>query len=791
MLSFEDRQQKIRAALEQKFPRREGQYEAGPWLVATFDVEAIVQRDGKLWRLPYTLTDGQDVTLGELQLVEVAYESVSEAVAFSKALDKTGASWDVRVLKFGVSRHGYLWTRESGEALLPHLTKAPIGLYALANGFMEHAAEAAIATAGGALVRNIVGDVGEPRLEADGVYARAHIHEGDGRLRKQLLEFAERGLLEKAIGLSIDCFTGFVPVQVREGMAKWIRKIERVFSLDIVTAPSADGRFIRAMEAQSLFTTPKEDVMTRSQLIKLAEARPDLLKGRTAEALTDQELEAVVQEGMKPPTAAAPPAPATEPELKKEIDELKRVNAVSNTQARVSEALAATQLPQPIKDKVAKQFVGRVAEATEIAAVVKDEVDAYAKLVPAPAIPGGGSGRVLLGPEVRDKVGVAMDRLFGVNPERFGRALEAMPMSAASLGRVREALSPNHEAHKDRGLDFGGSLRRAYVELTGDVDVTGFMPEGRVAEAITTATWANILANSLYRRLLQDYAAVNYNERTIAQFGRAADFRTRDTDHLNYFADLQVFDPEAQDYPAIAEPGDGKVSYAVDGRGGVLTITRRTIINDDLGAVDRMMTRLGRAARRTLARFIWNFWVANSVFDVDGLAWFHATHANTGATALTANLAGATEVLAKIIQLADMTEPGSAEKLGLPALDSLWLDVPHALYGVAMQINDSLEFGAGNVNPVYKRFGQSGERINTNALFTDATDWGVHVAPGAGGREGVQVDFLNGREEPEFFVANQPTVGQTFVADKLQMKIRHEYGGDIQDFRGATKNVVA
>jgi hypothetical protein len=103
----------------------------------------------------------------------------------------------------------------------------------------------------------------------------------------------------------------------------------------------------------------------------------------------------------------------------------------------------------------------------------------------------------------------------------------------------------------------------------------------------------------------------------------------------------------------------------------------------------------------------------------------------------------------------------------------------------------SREFGAGNVNPVQYFFGQNNERVNVNPLFTDATDWGVHVAPGAAGRESILIDFLQGREEPEFFLADQPTVGQAFLGDKIQYKIRHEYGGDIQDFRGATKNVVA
>jgi hypothetical protein len=67
----------------------------------------------------------------------------------------------------------------------------------------------------------------------------------------------------------------------------------------------------------------------------------------------------------------------------------------------------------------------------------------------------------------------------------------------------------------------------------------------------------------------------------------------------------------------------------------------------------------------------------------------------------------------------------------------------------------------------------------------------VHVSPGAAGRESLLVDFLQGREEPEFFLADTPNVGQAFVADKNVWKLRHEYGGAIQDFRGACKQVVA
>jgi hypothetical protein len=289
-----------------------------------------------------------------------------------------------------------------------------------------------------------------------------------------------------------------------------------------------------------------------------------------------------------------------------------------------------------------------------------------------------------------------------------------------------------------------------------------------------------------------DYLEPEYNENSITMYGSAQDFRTKYVTQLGYFGDIAVVDPESADYAEITPVSDDQISYAITQRGNILTITRKLIINDDLRAISRLVGRLGRAARRTLAKRIWqDNWVANITYQVDSVAWFNAGHGNTGSTALTADATGAAEVIAKVTQLGDMTEPGSGEKLGIPPLGSLWLDVPHALLGVARTLNMTQYFGTTAANPVYQWFGPNGERINVNALFSDATDWGVHMAPGTGGREALGVDFLQGRQEPEFFLADQPTVGQMFYGDKIQYKLRHEYATYLSDFRSATKNVVA
>ena len=74
-------------------------------------------------------------------------------------------------------------------------------------------------------------------------------------------------------------------------------------------------------------------------------------------------------------------------------------------------------------------------------------------------------------------------------------------------------------------------------------------------------------------------------------------------------------------------------------------------------------------------------------------------------------------------------------------------------------------------------------------ILTDANDWCTAADPAD--IPGIEVGFLDGREEPELFVQDTPNVGSMFAADKLTYKIRHIYGGAVTDFRAFTKAVVA
>jgi hypothetical protein len=467
---------------------------------------------------------------------------------------------------------------------------------------------------------------------------------------------------------------------------------------------------------------------------------------------------------------------------------------------RVQETISHSGLPDYAQARLRQRFHGRIVEQDEIDREIKSEREYLAKVSESGEPKGFGATRAEVVSAPRDKIQAALDALFGIKEEPFMRAVEANgPFSEDAIGRIRESFTPHREAAKDPGLKFKG-IRDFYTHVTGDVDVLGMLPPGRITEAVLSTTWGDILGNTLYRTMLATYAEQQYNERTIARYGRAVDFRTRETVILGYFADLANV-AENGAYVAIADPGDDKVTYAVAKKGNLFEVTLETIKNDDMRVVAESVRRLGRAARRTLAAYIWTMWNGAGVaYDPDTLTWFHATHLNTGTTALTADAAGAAEVYAKIVQLANMLESpptGSTTKLGFPPMDSLWLDVPLALASVARRLVIAPEFGAGNTNMIFGIFGtpnrdpEGAIRVNANVLFGDATDWGIHVNPNSGGRESIWVDFLDGNEEPELFLADTPTQGTLFTHDRIQYKIRHIYGGDLVDFRGAAKNVVA
>ena len=351
---------------------------------------------------------------------------------------------------------------------------------------------------------------------------------------------------------------------------------------------------------------------------------------------------------------------------------------------------------------------------------------------------------------------------------------------------------------KFKGVPAFRSLRGAYTALTGDSEFRGFPSQAglklgeafmemmRLPAAYSTNSFSFVLGNSMYRRLIKEYKSVSYMEEALISYYRNAEnFKPLEIIQVGYLGDVPDVTPETVDYQELTLPTDVEATYAINQKGWILTVTRRVILNDDLKTVVQLVAKMGRAHRRTHARRAWAKIIDNAGFKGDSTALFHEDHGNLGAVALTNDATGVGTLTARLQAMYAQKEMDSGEGL---ALEPKYLWVPRTLLEIAKGLNSWWPLVSGG-NPHAGRFGGSHERIICNPLFTDEKDWGLI---GDGGEvELLEAAYLNGRREPEFFVADNPATGQLFVADKIQYKSRHEYEFEIADFRGFDKSVVA
>lgn len=362
------------------------------------------------------------------------------------------------------------------------------------------------------------------------------------------------------------------------------------------------------------------------------------------------------------------------------------------------------------------------------------------------------------------------------------------------LEKTRDALTKLFDPGFDsKGVAPFRSFMDAYVALTGDTEMHGdFYPEKcsaglRACMDFSSSSFTYALQNALSMYLSKEYKRFPYHEEVlISDRKEAKDFRTIHSVQIGYFDELPTVNPEAADYASIAPYGDTEAQYDIGQKGTVIYVTRRHIQNDSIGVVKAMVSRMARAARSTHARYVWNMYIDNDTCP-DGTAWFTLGHGNLGTSAL-----DFAPLVTAITALANMTEPTpSGIKLGLDLATFTWnLVVPVDLWDTATKLNQAQVSDATNTpNPLHHLFGERNERIVVCPFLTDANDWGVvrdiEDVPI------VEMSYLNGQEDPEFIYEEKPTDEHIFKGDKWGYKVRHEYGGNITDHRGAYKSQVA
>ncbi len=716
-----------------------------------FDIEAlypdsiVICLSGKYWSYPYTV-DGTTITLSDP--VEVIETYVPARMVEADGV-QAGQLWEVSIIQAGLSLNGVYYS----DAVLREATTLFDGarIYIKSDG--EHIKGSAKD------IRAMVGWVSAPRfVEGAGpdtgrLIANIHLPGLPDTTRNLLVEASKAGKTD-LMGLSIDA-TGSATTRMVEGRkVRSAASITKVDSVDLIVEPGAGGRLVRLIEAAPA-PDYQEDSMRVALLQQLKETDPKAYARINPDTATDDEILTIYREAFA--QKDTPPAEATpssgRPAGGQSGNELAEQVRMVEARIMARDAISASTLPKAAKERLLGDFQARprFVEADVTAAI--DAERAYLAHFTE-------SGRV---------------NIPGVDIQVEDRAAKMADMLDAFF-------DPAHKNHRAVG-----SFREAYVEFTGDKYVSGRLEHCDQArlresagmsfrEAADSGTWANALGNSVTRRMQSVYTGETDLQawRKVATVGRVNDFRTQERFRVGGYGNLPVVG-ESSSYAPLSTPGDNKATYQAAKRGGLETVTREMILNDDVNAIRRIPAELAMAAGNTLYEFVFDFFRTNPVVW-DGLALYHASHGNLFAAAL-----DATQFAAHRLAMVKQVRAGSGKRMGVSPATIL---VPFELQDVAFNLfirNQNLD----------KTFVQTiNPEVITVPYWTDANDFVTVANPMQ--LPVLEISFLNGQETPDLFVQDMPNVGSMFSNDKLTYKIRHEYGGAVlvDGEKGTTKAIV-
>jgi HK97 family phage prohead protease len=231
-------------------------------------------------------------------------------------------------------------------------------------------------------------------------------------------------------------------------------------------------------------------------------------------------------------------------------------------------------------------------------------------------------------------------------PARIRTAAPANDDPAVTMTRRADALfarvsgaAPSDEARPFMGETLR-DMARACVEASG-VSTRAMDADTLFRAAMhTTSDFPNLLTSTGNRTLMGAYEAAQSPVKTaLARRSTMADFRPGTRLKLSDIGTLEKVSESGE--IKHTSRGEASESYALDTYATQFAISRKALINDDLGAFRDWGATAGRMAAETEANLILNLLLSNPVMGEDNKALFHADHGNLSVSPAALGDAGA------------------------------------------------------------------------------------------------------------------------------------------------------
>jgi len=675
---------------------------------------------------------------------------------------------------------------------------------------------------------------------------------GSEKMFKKILEALKAWNPKLLESVDIENITGEEVISIFESLVKEAKekKSAKCSELEGIVKHLKDKKYDEAEKLLNEVIKMKE--MTDEELVKADDSAlsPEQLKKKQALLKAQSDAAAAGQTEAKKKQDAID---AKQKDIEAKLIDMEKKAKTRECKEMLQLVLDESNLPEPVKGKIKKNFENKIFTEAEIKESIKSERETLAKLIESKAIIdfGGDIEGSFVEREPVTRLQASMDLMLGYKPS---------------------------DAEKDKYKDIDGftSLREAYVAFTDDPGISGRLgPKAisRLTEALDdNSTFTYALGYSMQRRMLPEYKSIPELWRKIAVTTPIKDFKLQERIQWGGFGVLPTvqaartvagtpIDSESPNYPELGFPTDQEATYAIMTKGGMITITRRMIIDDDLKVLTGIPKRVGKAAGYTLNQFVFDLMIGYGASGINTAKIYDKDYAGT-TTVLYATLhknyrTGAlgydnlqdllndmwyqcelgykTDVATQITNGTTLVVTTTTY---IKAGDYLWIDgeivrvdtvtntttleitrglfgtssathevaadvrkvtqflgtekptlwVPRSLNGTALALvapGKHPENAEGGINTLAGQFDVQ------QSPFLRGDENNYYLTAKTSDIEGIEIGFLNGKEEPEILVQDQPTAGNVFLYDTIRYKVRHEYGGAVVDFRAFAGAIVA
>lgn len=430
------------------------------------------------------------------------------------------------------------------------------------------------------------------------------------------------------------------------------------------------------------------------------------------------------------------------------LEEALRELRLERSQLLLERRLTESVLPEAVREVVRQKFAGRIFEAADLERELTLNRQMLAGLTRSGIVRDHGYERVEVGAQITEaeKMQMAFDLMFDKNGDMVSDA------DKTRLGHIR-------------GFQ---SIREAYARVTGDGSINGLSdrsllgnirvsehaPMQRITEAdTTTATFTYLLGTSMNKRLLRDYQAWAAEWMKFCTIVPIRDFKQQTRVRMGAFGSLPIV-PEDAAYSSVTL-SDSAATYVPQKRGNLVTVSRETIVNDDLNAIRTIPTKLAAAAAYTLAEFVYSFLSNNpAIYDGSALFTSGAPHNNLGSSALST-----ASMQAGVTAMREQTN-FAGKRIGLRPR---YLIVPPELEFSAMVMTKSAGVPGSPNNDINPMLGYVTPIVSPQ--LTNTTQWFMAADPQV--VDTIEIGFVGGQVNPVLLIQDQPLYGLNFTQDVI------------------------